>query len=178
MPYIPKSLLKYIRESILTLSIEVCGYLVFSQTGEVSIDQAASGNIEDARPHCTLPRRGKYTWHSHFLMAKSYPSAEDILSIMKKRDNPAEQGEMELIFTRWGIWQITSAEKDRFRDVPAQLAYLTERGNDIYRACNGAKTDFYNMEAIRAILDRTMNHYKRLGLVIKFSPWADEDYIF
>jgi hypothetical protein len=111
-------------------------------------------------------------------MAKSYPSAEDILSIMKKRDNPAEQGEMELIFTRWGIWQITSAEKDRFRDVPAQLAYLTERGNDIYRACNGAKTDFYNIEAIRAILDRTMNHYKRLGLVIKFSPWTDEDYIF
>lgn len=170
--YIPEHEIDSIRSTILPLNHEVCGYLAVSESGEVTVQRAASGTPDDARPQCTLPRRGNYTWHSHFLGAKSYPSAEDILGVMKKRDNPAEQSLVELIFTRWGIWEITSMKKAKFSDVPEQLAYLTERGNDIYRSCMKGKTDYYDPVAITAILERTMNHYRALELRIRLTPWS------
>jgi hypothetical protein len=100
------------------------------------------------------------------------PSPEDILSIMKKRDNPAEQKLVELIFTRWGIWEISSTGKQKFADVPAEFSYLTERVNDIYKWCNGGKTDQYDSKALTAILAQTMKHYNRLGLSITLTPWS------
>ena len=170
--YIPKHEIHRIKSSILPLNYEVCGYLVVSQSGEITPVQAAVGSPQDVRPHCTLPHNGNYTWHSHFLGAKSYPSPEDILKIMKKRDNPDEQKLVELIFTRWGIWEISSAGKQKFTDVPAELSYLTERVNDIYKWSNGGKTDQYDSKALTAILAQTMRHYNRLGLSIMLTPWS------
>lgn len=180
MPYIPKSLIEHIKRDILTMNVEVCGYLLFSDSGEVMIQTAASGSIEDARPSCILPHRANYTWHSHFIGAKSYPSAEDILSIMKKRKNISEQSLLELIFTRWGIWNITSLHKENFKDIPKELSYLTEKGDMIYRACNGAKTDFYDMGVIREVISRITNRYIKLGLAITFTPWTqiEDNYNF
>jgi len=172
MPYISKTLLEYIKENILPKDVEVCGYLLFASDGEVMIQESATGNAQEARPSCILPHRANHTWHSHFLRAKSYPSAEDILSVMKKRDNPKEQSLLELIFTRWGIWNITSINKGVF-NVQKELVYLTERGDEIYRACNGGKTDFYDIKAIKIIISRITNHYSEYGLVITFTLWTE-----
>lgn len=172
MSYISKTLLEYIKENILPKDVEVCGYLLFSDDGEVMIQESATGNIEDARPSCILPYKANYTWHSHFLRAKSYPSAEDILSVMKKRDNPRKQKLLELIFTRWGIWNISSIDKDVF-DVKKELSYLTEKGHEIYRACAGAKTDFYDITVINAVIKDIMETYTRYGLIIIFTPWTN-----
>lgn len=170
---IPKSTLDRIRSEILPLNRELCGYLRPLESGEVEVITAAEGKFESGRPTCTLPEKGNFVWHSHYLETRSYPSGEDMLSIMKKRDTLKHQDIVQLIFSRWGIWELRSDRKDKFADVPAQLAYLTERGHDIYRACNGGKTDYYNLAAINAILARAMYHYQPLGLRIKFTPWTD-----
>jgi hypothetical protein len=173
MPYIPKSVIDHIQQTILPMKVEMCGYILLSDSGEVMLQTAASGKIDDVRANCVLPHLANYTWHSHFIGAKSYPSAEDILSVMKKRSNKLEQSELELIFTRWGIWNITSLYKDVFQDIHRELEYLTEKGNIIYHACKGAKTDFYDITAINDVISRIMNHYDKLVLNITFTPWTE-----
>ena len=175
---IPDVVLLYVKKYILPLKIEVCGYILFSYNREAMIGEVARGDSKMERASCVRPYKANYAWHSHFLNAKSYPSAEDILSVMKKRETQKTQNIVEIIFTRWGIWEISSSEKTVFRNVNAELQYISGKGDDIYRACKGGKTDFYDMGAIKTFISKVENHYNIIGLRIWFTPWGNDKYVF
>jgi hypothetical protein len=105
MAFISSLLLEHVKTHYLTLHYEVCGFVLPTSSGEVSIEIKGQGDPASSRPNCILPHYTNYIWHTHIYGSKSYPSAEDILKVMKKRKRDYQQIKAEIIFTPWGIWE-------------------------------------------------------------------------
>ena len=82
--YFSLDILDYIRRKYMPMRVESCGFIHSTQYGAI-IQIMAEGNIKSPRPSCTLPYYTDYIWHTHINGSKSYPSAEDILKVLKKR---------------------------------------------------------------------------------------------
>jgi len=94
----------------LVLNDERCGYLVPLGENCVVLTEAGTPGVRNRRRMCiSTPPYQKYIWHTHPLTSKSYPSAEDIIKVIKSRtiDSVLDS----VIFTRWGLWEMSAASK-------------------------------------------------------------------
>lgn len=156
---------------------EYCGYLVEVPSSErvKMVDSGTHGRGKDGRVMCIQkPPYQKYLWHTHPNTSKSYPSAEDIITMLKPRSN-TESVLDSVIFTKWGIWELHCKNKHDVSCLDPQK--LSNMFTDLYKATGGGRDN-----ADKAVIVLT-NQNLMLYLVewqfeISFTSWDSgvEDY--
>lgn len=140
--YVSKEDLHLIRDLIAHRSIEVCGNLISALEIEQNIPRLLQYKPKDGKlllytetvgekSSCKPETYSTYIWHTHSHVSKGYPSAGDILLPLRKRPKTS------LIFTVWGIWEISAGRKYNInKDTEAveiqrildQLYFFTDNG--------------------------------------------------
>ena len=105
-----KNLLEIIK-SFLKLDFEICGTLKTNPSGKMILEIHSQNKIVDEgdKSMCYHLSYFKNIFHTHTNNSKAYPSAKDIIKVMKNSDILSS-----LIFCKWGIWEIYSAKKYNF----------------------------------------------------------------
>jgi hypothetical protein len=93
--FMEKEFVDKLRNLVTTSQIEHCGNLVNYESSYYLIDDINKGTEHS----CDFKEKKDEFFHTHPISAKSYPSYEDIQSVVKKR-------KMSIIATFWGIWFI------------------------------------------------------------------------
>lgn len=126
--------------------------------------------VDNIRASCVylLPGTDNYPpviWHTHPLISKGYPSAEDLSKVRKH-----EKIKNSIIFTKWGIWQIIYngpaneiSEKARYY-IHGQISY------DLYKIRRSNEISNENMGLINNYIDRIYNEF---GITLIFDRWQD-----
>jgi hypothetical protein len=138
MKYIDCFDIEKVRQLLITEE-EKCGYLVpYGQYLLVLTENGISGN--DGRRLCNyIPPYQKYIWHTHPNTSQSYPSTEDIIKIITPRTENVVMN--SIIFTRWGIWELSSklkstdkiskSVKSNLDKAYGALYHITDKGRGI-----------------------------------------------
>lgn len=129
-PYISNTDLKIVKELILYKTEEACGFLLESETNQLRLYIDSYGTEEKGRGMCQHSKYTKYIWHTHTNIHKGYPSAEDIVKILKWRANDFPR--VSVLFTPWGIWEIFTVQKVTIPEYRLQQIL-----NDISHAFDG-----------------------------------------
>jgi hypothetical protein len=90
----------YLRiHSMTNYNTEVCGNFFIDDWNEAQIDEQI-GTSRGGRSVCRHKRYSQFIWHTHPQHGKYYPSAEDIIKIMKNN----HKIQRSWIFTTYGYW--------------------------------------------------------------------------
>ena len=127
----------------------------------------AEGSIKSTRDSCTLPYYSDYIWHTHVIGSKSYPSAEDILKILKKRKQPIR---LQLIFSEWGIWETSATAVREFNDINTEVKVIEKISEDLYNRTERGRSKNINEEALQKFIKKLTTRYP--ALQIFFTPWS------
>ena len=130
-------------QDLLQKNFEVCGnFKVINGIGDKKYLQIDTDKTTDVsskvsktknkpfRHFCQHKVYSKHIWHTHPTVAKPYPSAEDILKIVKTRQN-RDHLHTSVIFTDWGIWVLCSVKKSQQMS-RVLMAKLREPGNILH----------------------------------------------
>ena len=168
-----KNTLSTIKKLIDTLDIEACGFLVEQKNSELQLYIDSYGETKDGRGSCQHSKYTKYIWHTHPHNLIAYPSPEDILKIIKKREDSNPM--ISVVFTIWGTWTLFSMKKVNLDKawityfiekikIPSHILYkLTERGRGKY--------NLNDIEKFILSVQQIINNKLNIGLEIKFFPW-------
>ena len=137
-----KTILNIVKNYFLKIDHEICGIIkkVKSNDKEVVILEIHPPIIEDdKRLNCSHVYYSKIIFHTHPNISKPYPSAEDILKIMKSFDI-----EYSVIFTSWGIWKLYSNKKFKFteKNVKNDIKKINSLLVDLYYHYKDKNFDF------------------------------------
>jgi hypothetical protein len=165
MLYFTLDVLDYIKRKYMPMRVESCGFIHATPYGAI-IQIMAEGNLKSARPSCTLPYYSDYIWHTHVNGSKSYPSAEDILKVLKRRKKPLKA---QLIFSEWGIWETSATVFREFNDIGKEIKAIEKISEDLYNRTERGRAKNVNPEAIEKFMKSLVSRYA--GLRIFFTPW-------
>jgi hypothetical protein len=121
---------------VVDYSVEICANIStdndFVLTDVVSgkDEQYTQNSVVKTRQTCTLSRYSHYIFHSHPLQSRAYPSAEDILKVLKNRHIIIQS----YISTSWGVWIISNTSTSNgYSDASRHswLELLTKKTSDI-----------------------------------------------
>jgi hypothetical protein len=177
---ISKNGLDVIKNLIVDLNVEACGFLIPSE--DESTDPATDlqvyidsyGEHINGRGVCNQRKYTKYIWHTHPSNLIAYVSPEDILKILKKR--PGGNPQVSVVFTKWGSWYLYSERKvtldenwkeyftEKIKQVSRTLYERSEKGR-------GRFTD----EEIKKFIDsvkEVINKKLNVNLEIRFTGWT------
>jgi hypothetical protein len=169
MAFISSLLLEHVKTHYLSLHYEVCGFVLPTSSGEVSLEIKGQGDPASSRPNCILPHYTNYIWHTHIYGSKSYPSAEDILKVMKKRKRDYQQTKAELIFTPWGIWENSCSVFGYFSK--SDIDVIEKISEELYRKTERGRIAVVDPLVVSSVMTKIMQVYP--GLRIDFTPWSD-----
>jgi hypothetical protein len=157
--------------------VEYCGAFIYDGSCYVNKYEPIRGTIVidketgKKRNTCQHVEYDRVIWHSHPYTAKSYPSAEDVIKIMKNNIY------ISIIFTRWGIWQLHYDKVDcSYRDIAIYEAAKTKingYGNIIYHNTDRGDLEYLDnnaLEYIKRYIDSIWYTYK---IYIQFDRWED-----
>lgn len=159
-------------KKLLTHDYEICGNFD-NINGDLVVNKALcqKGYAIKGRTACHWKIISQYIWHTHPNNAKSYPSAEDVLKILK---NPVIK--ISIIFTKWGIWILKC---DKYFEIlnnsstyNHHLYRINEFGDNIYYATlRGRKNKLsrHDINVINKYIINLQNRYE--SLYITFIPW-------
>lgn len=108
------------------IDVEVCGFLeVRNKNLNLFINNI--GIKLETRGTCQHTKYTPYIFHTHNIGLLSYPSPEDIYTMMKFHSNNFENDFplISIVFTEWGIWEISFPHK-KFTLDENWLKYLHE----------------------------------------------------
>jgi hypothetical protein len=166
MERLSKETLQYVIDELLPLKAEVCG-IVAPEDMRLVI-QRMGENIE-GRNLCTNTKYDKIIFHTHHYGAKPYPSAEDIVKVIKN-----EVIELSLIFTEWGVWQIRSMKKisrDNTEKVNELLKLSKFFMDKIYSETERGRV--YKRDVISVVASEMNRKLRSFEFLIKFTHWND-----
>lgn len=174
---IKANLLKFIR-SELSKDYEICGNIITSLSPSKK-EEAVFINVKDGktiggRLSCAVDRLFPVNFHTHPLKEKSYPSAEDIVALLKNKApiNPL----IEIIFTRWGIWKIQCTEKPKAIDKDTMISELTTKFLDrLYFQTSRGRADDVEYKVINTFIQQIEDYLRMKGITIEisFQKWED-----
>jgi hypothetical protein len=163
MRYLLPQQLMGLKDTVDKLDVEVCG--VLTKRGDVNLEiliQNRGQNLEN-RNMCTHSKYSEIIFHTHNYSAKSYPSKEDVIKVVKH-----DLIQTSIVFTRWGIWSLSCARKIRHPD--EELTELVGRDIDkFYFATKNGRE--YNREAVRSLVDAFVFKFSNIGLEMRFEEW-------
>jgi hypothetical protein len=112
---------------------------------------------------CHVQKNKEVLWHTHCSTHNPYPSANDIISII------TDDTLSEIIFTKWGIWQLTCSKKHKIngQKYKALYSYFKQCGDVLNRDGDINKYIFY--------IENINKEEKEIELDLKifFSFWND-----
>lgn len=108
-----KEFVDKLRNLVTTSQIEHCGNLVNYESSYYLIDDINKGTEHS----CDFKEKKDEFFHTHPISAKSYPSYEDIQSVVKKR-------KMSIIATFWGIWFIYKNDRQVVCDDIQDIVFM------------------------------------------------------
>ena len=161
-----QSTIEYVYKHYVPLTYEVCGNV--DDLG--NIFDVTLGQSQNSREFCRVKRYANINFHTHPILGKSYPSIEDMISVLKKRSHV--QPKAEIIITKWGVWELRSDNvmvfdqahidysKTEFEKISKKLYCATERG----------RSDCINILAINRFINDMETHFGDLKLHISFEP--------
>ena len=94
--------LRYLH-AILEQDYEICGNLFVDDSNKCLEPKYIIKGHSGTSFMCQHEKYSKYIFHTHPNIAKGYPSIQDILKVLKSRNNIIRNS---LIFTKHGIWNI------------------------------------------------------------------------
>lgn len=121
--YIPIDDLRVLHDLVLDKTIEACGILELQSDNSLKLIIDNYGK-KNGRLNCLPKRYTKWIWHTHPLTSKSYPSWEDIATVMKRRLGKRKYPVYSLIFTHWGIWNLYCPKGSNIED--KEKRYLSQ----------------------------------------------------
>lgn len=173
-PYISYKGLATVQELILGKNVEACGHLLEQKSNELTVYISVYGKQIAGRGTCQHLKYTKYIFHTHPSGLIAYPSAEDVVNILK-----TGAPFTSVIFTNWGIWEISSAEKmplDRnWRNYLHTV--ISQAANGLYHVTDKGlvmnnKREGFIVDYIRNVLSIVNgNEHLHLTLGMSFTPW-------
>jgi hypothetical protein len=145
---------------LLHLKVETCGVLKLVN-GKVVLEIHTSQT--DKNNECLHNYYAEHIFHTHVLSNKSYPSAPDIVKVLKNSKIVTS-----LIICHWGIWEICSLKKQLF--TPSEQEYIVHTISKMLYPIREYKN--FDGNVARYIQD-IEDKYKVFGLRIKFTSWSD-----
>ncbi len=158
-------------EDMLKLEYEICGVLKLDETGKIKeIDIQSIGGTDFFA--CQHTSYAKYIFHTHPHAAKSYPSAEDIVKVLKNRNIA-----ISVIFSQWGIWTIHSKRKAETseKQKKEQVDILNKLLAPLYFATNKGRATSVSAPLVHKLIRPVMERYSEFGLDIVLTPWSEAD---
>lgn len=189
MSYVSTQDLEFIRKLVFEKNVEVCGFLLTHREQEnlkkhkdrrfliphddrkmlMTFIDSIGIDLTD-RGFCQHTRYTKYIWHTHSHNLLPYPSAEDIVNMLKwhinntKNDYPVSS----VIFTLWGIWEIHSDKKYQLDQKWLEYLHYT-----VKQSIDKLYKNIENIElVIREISEKINKHI--FNIQIWFTKWFNE----
>jgi len=188
--YIAEETLKEIQER-LNDPHEICGMLEIHDLDEERTKQMIiQKNVFIGNSNsCEVPKeRGRDSplffseelkYHTHPMTSYSYPSFEDLFSVMKKRSDGRSLH--SFIFTKWGVWILfPKAEKMGNREYKNQYNNYKNNNkiNDFRRNTEPYKRSHLSKPLVEVKEDisnyiETVNNFFEKYITIRLYPWED-----
>ena len=164
--------LEILKNFIQFRDFEVCGTLVYIK-GVVKPFIQAVGKSIDGRNACIIPNEDRYIFHTHASTMKGYPSPEDILKVVKKK-NPIKTS---IVLTMWGIWEISCIKKVNItKDMKNYLVNVIKQDSlGMYHVTEkGRKLSRQVLPVVESFMNSVIHNVNRkipVGLTMLFTPW-------
>jgi len=157
---------------------EVCGSLR-REGGDSLVLYVEAYGEEGYRKTCRLGRFSRHIWHTHPYNSKGYPSSEDVIQVVKKHTKVIHDNDpvSSVVFTRWGIWEISSVNKlpINFEDRTYRfLEYnLSRVGHILYFASNKGRATQPPLDMIERYISNVKKITEKVGINLKiaFTEW-------
>lgn len=147
-------------KQLLNLSIETCGIIKYDGSGEPIIEIHTSQH--NTKNRCVHKYYGLHLFHTHIHKDESFPSAHDIVKVMKNASIKTS-----LIISHWGIWEIISERKYLFK--PDEQKHITNTMEKMLSPLHNYKC--YNLHVEKYIQD-IETKYIDFKLHINFHSWT------
>jgi|SRR3989304_2551058 len=152
----------------LSIEYEVCGYLKSSNhyLNIYTENKGQKGECES--------RYRKYMWHTHPSVSKAYPSATDIIKVIKN-----EVIITSIIFTVWGIWEIHSVKKSPNLSLEKRQSmnkHINELSELVYLITDKGRIPTLSQEQLGEIYNyiaKMMRMFQGYKLGISLTLWKD-----
>lgn len=187
-----KDTLNTIYEHVFDAGSELCSYLELKSGKELKIivDTLTQGDIQNNRKTCkNIGKSSGFLYHSHPFSSRSYPSAEDIVKVLKY------DFKVSIIATRWGIYTIKNPIKEKIDEDEEDyyLSRILKNVNVIGRMENKKgflsekylkpedfKGDFHSKYYVKTLTDNEINLirdeleniHRFTRLTLSFCPWS------
>ena len=152
---------------LLYLEHESCGFLNLKNNKlEAYVDQLAIYGSDGSKKYCQHSHYQTYTWHTHCMTDKAYPSAEDIRKTLK-----TQSIRTQLIFTKWGIWELSAGVKRKPSD--PTFKRIQEEGFNLYRNTDTGRENLTSktLQHIKRYIKSLTYNLRTYELEIYFTPW-------
>lgn len=156
------------------LNIEICGTFVESYNRLVpSFYERGDQNS------CLLSGYSSYpfVWHSHSHISKGYPSTQDIIKTINKKNKNVKY---QFIFTIWGIWQMSSYDQKTMNETEKNNTkeLINSINNELYKITDSGRGNISKdyMEKIILYINTLETELKKYGFIIYFTPWENIGY--
>ena len=172
MSKIPRRVIKWLLK-MLSEDHEVCLNLTAEEGSDDLMPHGIQYGLADplaSRKSCSYKYYSDYILHTHPFSSYAYPSAEDILKVLKNKEI-----KNSLIVTSWGIWCLCSRAHSKSINVERARADI----NRIIRAYSrlAAKGEEYpdiNLQKLSEISEKVEQLFRAFGLQIHFTSWDSQ----
>jgi hypothetical protein len=168
-----EEILEYMKEDH-----EFCGYIK-QVDGKIKAVVSGSAIVgEGGRPACVFSTPYEnILWHTHPNSSKAYPSAEDILKVLKKRTH--NDFEKSFIYTKWGVWEISAANKKHIPQTGENEEYYKNKINneisrDMYEKTKKGRAStltFTMQKSVEDYIKKLETTFESFGLIITLTQW-------
>lgn len=182
-----KKFAKYFYKYTHEYDYEVCANVLYDDKRGYYLDnilkgttvEYREGDVIKTRKSCSLPVYKSIIFHSHPLSSRSYPSAEDILKVIKNYGKI----NTSIIGTLWGIWVISNTSSSNGYTENSKEVWLNCLNRQI--AIIGKYTTNRNYkqgesksmkldEKTKYIVDRVISDIEKMSkLSIKLYSWNE-----
>ena len=167
-----KNLLEIIK-SFLNFNFEICGCIKEAHGGRIifevhSQDETKIGSDKLMCEHLSYSR---HIFHTHPNISKCYPSAKDIIKVMKNSMIMSS-----IIFCKWGVWEIYSNKKYSFSLSEKQIENdkINKLLVELYEMTGKGRANEVDYKKINKCVKKIEDKYKSFGLEINLTQWEDE----
>lgn len=169
-----KEFVDKLRNLVTTSQIEHCGNLVNYESSYYLIDDILDGTEHS----CDFKEKKDEFFHTHPISVKSYPSYEDIQSVVKNR-------KMSIIATFWGIWFIYKNDGQAVCDDIQDIVYMFNSTYETYNRLfyeqathkkGSVPRSFQYNGDVKGLIDRFIRGMNKTLLkycTLKFVAWGD-----
>jgi hypothetical protein len=162
-----RNIVKKIKEITIDNNIdyEKCGTISKTNEGYILNLHEAPTNTNELRYHCNFEYYEPIIWHSHPTIAKFYPSLEDIIKSIKKKN---AQIRYSYIFTKFGFWTMYTINHINVND---ELMHEIEQNlNKLYFSTERGRV--YISESVNTFIHE-LNTLLNNVLHISFNPYQE-----